>query len=209
MSSQTDSSHSSEQLQAKEFIREYMSAGQQHRNMGVGTRTEGRGHQREVGRAKSDRRGGEGGAWRKGVESEGRDNGRSWKQGGRKGQHHQQAQRSFHQLDEATPSLASDGRVPITGKVGGQPEVGDGSSRLDSEASNAPTPNQATPVGSNKGWQPNRGVAEGKGEGPRSKGDSTHHDERRARQVKDKHKASRANHSRKAMADKKRRGGMV
>lgn len=48
------------------------------------------------------------------------------------------------------------------------------------------------------------------GQGSHSKGDSAQSsNEKRTRQLKDKNKGSRANHNRKAMADKKRRGGMM
>lgn len=45
--------------------------------------------------------------------------------------------------------------------------------------------------------------------GERKGHNSVSEDERRARQVKDRHKSSRANHGHKALADKKRRGGML
>ncbi len=47
------------------------------------------------------------------------------------------------------------------------------------------------------------------GEKSRDPGSSQKHSDLRSRQIKDRNKASRANHNRKNMADKKRRGGMM
>lgn len=194
-----NSSHlSDEQLRAKEFIKTHIKAVKNDR---VGVATRGRGNERGAG----DR-----GSWREGERSgkEEWSEGRTWKGGvrsskqdrkglgqqapGGEGQRspHAQKEQRHGQHNEATPSSSRAEGHGHSVQPRTRPEAVEG-------VSSSSEPKEPNSVGVTKGQQ-----------GPRAKGDSAHND-KRARQLKDKNKSSRANHSRKAGADKKRRGGMM
>lgn len=190
---------SSERSRAKEFVRDFM------KNDKVGMAARGRGGGEEGRRPK-----GEGKPWRKEEWSEGRrgewsegrrgewSEGRDWKGSGRP-----------PKQDRKGRGQEAGGEHQKRQQNGPRP-AGGGTREMQNSAENS-TGNGPSPPRV-RGDQP-KGTSGGRGQSDaaRSRGPAHHHqhDEQRARQLKDRHKNSQANHSRKALADKKRRGGML
>ena len=187
----------SEQSRAKQFLRDYL------HNDKVGGATGGRGSEGQGSR--EDRKK----VWRgdgKGTNRDRREQGRVG-EGQRSQQWEQREQRHGHR-DETTPSSGPGDEHVRSKSRNTKPELVEDRTPDSTGSSIGPSQGRGASKGAQvkAGGRGEQGKPEARGEP--SKGSSAH-SERRSRQLKDRHKSSQGNHNRKAMADKKRRGGML